>query len=165
MRYSCRQSIQLILFFFSRFCRMATSSFLYWCVGSLVPSFLYVALSLIKVSHLCWYSSEYPKQLQVYIYQPVKSGCSQESMTRSWDHVSARSRVQHPRHPADEDWSIGRKFQVWKYFQGCDQELNQIVSKYQHRWTFTLDTLMYFPALQRIAAKYCVLGTSKRVSL
>ena len=24
-------------------------------------------------------------------------------MTRSWDHVSARSRVQHPRHPADKD--------------------------------------------------------------
>ena len=35
---------------------------------------------------------------------------SQESMTRSWDHVSARSRVQHQRHPADEDRIVGQTF-------------------------------------------------------
>ena len=48
-------------------------------------------------------------------------------MTRSWDHMSARSRVQHPRHPADEERSAGRKFQVWNYFLCFDQELYQIV--------------------------------------
>ena len=71
---------------------------------------------------------------------------SQESVTQSWDHMAARSGVQHPCHPADEDRSVGQKFQVWKQFSALWSKvyLNFITMRDFEMSNFEKDRLQAF---------------------